>query len=449
MNTSYIVRYIWRDIWHSVNRPFTLINLIAIGISTAVLVLLAGGFFAFQANAEKVMDKLGLSIEVTAREERVISDEVRQKLGKLPGMSAISWWTPIRFLFYDKGERLHEEIEGRTLDMKDPVVSSFQDFRTKEPIRFKTKQELGKDYYDELGFIAPFLVLKQLGYIPPAASAEKIETWKNLDLPTHLEIRLLKDGPSEAPSRVRLPIVGILPESEGGRYFVTKDCYKIFLHAWQDAFMPFLMDRYNRPLFPDAKQKATTTPVFFGGIPSDPDTHATVYANTRKDILPLLQEIRGMGLKADCALEDYLGDYEEQEIFFMASGGGICVVMFFFAGVILFSTFQALILRKLKEIGILKACGFSPWLIYKIFLGEAITLSGMSTLLGILLGVWGGNAISQFVQKEFLLPDTQWFILPFFVVAAILACGIFFCILVTFLPVTTAVKVDPDVVIRG
>lgn len=448
MKRRYIFRYVWHDLWHSSNRPFTLINLIAIGISTAVLVLLAGAFFAFKENGEKMMDKLGLSLEVTSHEEKNISDELRQKISQLPGVSSTAWWTPTIFLFYDKQGRLYDGIGGRTIDMEDPLMETFQDFRSKSAIRFKSKKELNTPY-NELGIIVPFVIMKQLGYLPAAASPDKPETWQNIAFPSHLQIMAREDKLTSIPLIVSLPLLGILPESENGRYFVTKDCYTIFGYTWRNEFRPYLWDRNKNPLFPGSNPEPGMTNPLEKELPFPPPSHVTLYAMNRNTLLPLLHHVRSLGLKADCVLEDYLKDYQQQEIFFMASAGGICLVMFFFSGVILFSTFQALILRKLKEIGILKACGSSQFLVYRIFLFEAALISTMSTLFGSGLGAWAGVQMSCFIQKEFIMPDIVWYNLPPLFLAIVFIFGIVFCLLVTFFPVRMAVKSDADILIRS
>ncbi len=447
MKNRYIFHYVWSDLWHSSNRPFTLINLIAIGISTSVLVLLAGAFFAFQENGEKMMDKLGLSVEVSSHEERTISNDTREKIAEMKEVAAAAWWTPTIFLFYDKQGRLYDGIAGRTIDMQDPLIGTFRDFRTQKPIAFKSKQELGT-LYDEAGIIAPFVVLKQLGYLPAAASPDKPDTWKNIVFPTHLQIMAREDKVTSIPLKISLPLVGILAESENGRYFITKDCYAIFGYSWKNEFRPYLLDRNKQPLFPEFSQKPSSNNPLEQGIISPAPSHITLYAKTRNDILPLIHNVRSLGLKADCALEDYLKDYKQQEIFFMASAGGICIVMFFFSGVILFSTFQALILRKLKEIGILNACGASHFLVYRIFFLEAILISALSTFFGSIIGSWAGIQTSYFIQKEFVLPDTTWYILSPSFLTIVFVFGLLFCILVTFFPIRIAVKSDADFLIR-
>ncbi|HON44796.1 MAG TPA: FtsX-like permease family protein, partial [Planctomycetota bacterium] len=129
--------------------------------------------------------------------------------------------------------------------------------------------------------------------------------------------------------------------------------------------------------------------------------------------------------------------------------GGICCIMFFFSGVILFSTFQSLILRKLKEIGILKACGASKFLIYQIFSLEAILVSTLSSLIGVGLGTLFGFKMDSWLQEYLQLPESTWFLLPTYFIVAVFLGGICFCLCVTFFPIRMAVRVDPDVVIRS
>jgi len=434
---NYIAKYVWKDIWYRGNRPFTLINLIAVGIATAVFVILAGSFMAFEKNTDAMMDSLGLSIEISSKEEQAMPDNIREELHHLENISSLHWWTPTSLLFYDKDGTLRAGLAGRTVELADPLVLSLRDIRSQEPIRFLPKEKMKDAWYDELGIIVPLLILKQLSYLPASADATKPETWKDENFPTHLRMRL-------RTSDVELPIIGVAAETENGNYLMTKDCYTIFALAWHEIWKTNLLDRKGNPIFPNVTQiKIAHT------VPKMKDTHATAYAQTREDIIPIIHHIRSMGLRATSGLEDYIDDYEQQETFFIAAAGGICCIMFFFSGVILFSTFQSLILRKLKEIGILKACGASKFLIYQIFSLEAILVSTLSSLIGVGLGTLFGFKMDSWLQEYLQLPESTWFLLPTYFIVAVFLGGICFCLCVTFFPIRMAVRVDPDVVIRS
>ncbi len=450
MRLIYTLKYVWNDLWHKSNRPFTLINLIAISIATTVLVILLGGFLAFQKNGEQLMDKLGLSIEVHTKQEGTISEDLLAEIKQLPGADTVHSWSPIIFIIYTKQGRAYEGISGRTTDLDDPVFDSLKDIRTNQKVTFFSKNQLAQKSYDEIGIIIPFIILKNLGYLPHSAELNKPETWLNEEYPLPEKIRFrIRENKSEAKAiDVEIKIIGIVPDIEGGRYLMTKDCFRILGNGWKNEFRPLLRDRFNQPIFPGIIGESSTAWENLNKIPVPADTHLTVYAKSRNAIIPLLKEIRNRNLKANCAIEHHLSEYQQQETFFLAAGGGICIIMFFFSGVILFSTFQALVLRKLQEIGLLKACGASKRLVYTLFCLQATLVCGMASILGMATGALCASKMGDLIQKSLKLPNSQWFYLPIEFMVGIIAVGIIFGILVTFFPVQSAVKIDPDSVIR-
>lgn len=450
MKFDYILKYAWNDLWHFENRSFTYINLIAVCISTTILILLSGAFIAFQANRDKMVSKTGLRIEVNAAEDRQINNKEEKDLLALEGVDTVHWWTPTILLFYNKQGRLFDGIGGRTIDANDPLMESLKDVRTNKRIAFKNKKELGT-VYDEVGIIVPFIVLKRLSFIPAKARGDRPETWKDVEFPKYLKIMIRESKRGAQPIDLKLPIVGIVSELEG-RYLLTKDCYKIIGNKWQNDFRGILKDRNGKNIFPEfAKEKISITFIqkmqkIIGKQEKD---YATVYAKNRNNILPLIKNIRELGLKADCSLEDYLGKYKQQELFFMAVAGGICIVMLFFSGVVLFATFQALILRKFKEIGILKASGANNTLVYKIFLMESVIMASKSLFIGIVIGILTGVFTGNYIQKALEYGQKEIFVISYPSIAAIFFLGVSFCVAITFLPIRVATGVEPDKVMRG
>jgi cell division protein FtsX len=448
MRTIYTLKYVWRDLWHGANRAFTLINLVAIALSMAVLVVLLGSFLAFRRNGEQLMDRVGLSIEIHAGAGQTISGERKEKLHKLPGIASLAWWTPTIFLFYSQQGRLCDGIRGRTIELSDPLLDTLRDIRNQKKIGFMSKQEL-KTSYDELCIIVPFLMLKQLGYVPQAATLHQPETWQNQPLPTRIRLLVKENSPGAVANDVELPVLGVVPDIEGGRYLIGKDCYRILGYNWHNSLRPLLTDRQGQPLFANAEPASDEARRLLSGMSDTPDTHGTVYAQSPTTLLPLLHQVRSLDIKADCAIENHLEGYEQQKSFFVAVAGGISLTMFFFCGVILFATFKAMVLQKLKEIGILKACGASKRLVYVLFALQVTLLSGMASIIGIALGAGGARQLGTLLQHHLELPSSEWFWLPAEYMAALVAFSVGFCLFVTFFPVRAAVQIDPDIVIRG
>lgn len=478
MKCSYTLQYVQADLLHRSNLPFTLINLLGILISTFVLVLLLSGFFAFQKNGEKLMDKLGLSIEVTNREEIVIvseaqskqkdgtdsnkhvviSQETYTKLQNLQGVHSVHLWTPTVFLFYTNQGRLYDGAEGRTIDLNDPLFEIMRDIRSPNPnVGFLPRDKQNSSVlHDEIGIIIPFILLKKLDYMPAQAEWNKPETWVipkteiKCEIPDTLRVRI-KGKEESIAIDVEVPIIGVVSEIEGGRYLVSKDFYRIFGSNWQNHFRGLIRDRQGKLIF--KKGEYPNTPQLqkeLQQLPMPEETHATVYAQNRSAILPLIRDIRNMNLRADCAVEHHLSDYQQQESFFLFAAGGVALVMFFFSGVILFATFHALVLRKLQEIGILKACGASQKLAFTFFALQAIIISSVAGIFGILSGMLVAKKVTSLIQEYAKLdPNMELFYLPLEYMAGILLFSIAFCLFVIFFPVRSAVKIDADLLIRG
>lgn len=448
MRSGYTLKYVWSDLWHGSNRAFTLINVIAVGLAMAVLVILLGSFLAFRRNGEQLMDRLGLSIEIHAGVGQTIDDARKRQLQDLPGKSALQWWTPTIFLFYSQQGRLCDGIRGRTVDLDDPLIETLRDIRSRQKIRLLGKQEQNRPY-DELGIIVPFLMLKQLGYLPHAASLNQPESWQNATLPQKIRLLVKENAPGAVATDVELPVVGIVPDIEGGRYLMSKDCYRLLGYNWRDAWRPLLYDRQGKLLVANAGAASDDAMALLTSMPSPPDTHGTVYAQSATTLLPLLRHVRSLELKADCAIENHLEGYEQQKSFFVAVAGGISLTMFFFCGVILFATFKAMVIQKLKEIGILKACGASKSLVYTLFALQVVLLSGIASITGIALGAGGATQLGKLLQQQLELPSSQWFWMPPEYMAGLVLFAVGFCLIVTFFPVRAAVQLDPDAVIRG
>ncbi|BBM86760.1 ABC transporter permease [Candidatus Uabimicrobium amorphum] len=442
MKNTYILRYSWKDIWHTTNRPFTLINIIAIVVSVTTLVLLLGGLQSFEDNRENKIDAAGLAIEATSYEESKISQEQRESLAKLANVKSSHWWKPTLFVFYKKKGGLFEKASGQTIDLQDPILENLKDVRNNARVTFLDKSKIKDSAYDEIGIIIPFGMLKQLKYLPEAVNVEQEKTWKHIPLPKTIRVRIKEKGLGGMPMIFDLPIIGIVDDKTLGRYLVTKECYEMLGLQWNTNFMPHLKKRDGSPLFPD--QKPTNTPP--PSIQRSADTHVSVYVDDRQQLLPVLRKIRVLGLRASSALEFFLQDYQQQETFFIAAASGICFALFLFTGVILFATFYALTLRKRKEIGILKSCGASSWLVTKIFVLQALNIGFLAISVGIASGVLLGSQLSQYAKEKL---DTNVFSMPEQYLVFIFGYGLLFCLLVTFIPVRMAVKVDADTVIRA
>ena len=96
--------------------------------------------------------------------------------------------------------------------------------------------------------------------------------------------------------------------------------------------------------------------------------------------------------------------------------------------------------ERTREIGTRKALGASAKLIKMQFLSEAIVISQLGCILGIILGVLIGNATALFMKTSFIIP---WL----WLCVAILLCLIV-GITSGYLPAVKAAKLDPIEALR-
>jgi ABC-type antimicrobial peptide transport system permease subunit len=402
MKGNYIVRYAWKDIWARNNRPFTVINLVAIGLSMWALTILLGLYLGFQKYGHEVMDKLGLKIDVRNSEDTEFTLEQKKALASIPGVTSVHPWTMTALEFYNEEGGLQNVGSGRTVEVEDPLQASLKDLEGKN-LRFLTK--------GEKGVIVPFSMMKSLGYVPPDADPDTKSTWGIPSLPSHLNTKvreangLLRD--------LKIPIVGITRQFTGDNYLITKEFYDFLGHC------------------------------------TYPYSNATLYIRSRDDLSIVLQKIQDLGgLEADCALKDNLADYEQLENVFPVAIAGICLALFVFTGVVLFSNFYSLVLRKKKEIGILKANGASSRLVSLLFLTETVIIGTFAIALGIGLGALSGQPVGRYIQQQLGSAELGLFLVSWESLGIIFVLGIMFCCLVTLRPVQMAVHIDPDQVIR-
>jgi putative ABC transport system permease protein len=96
--------------------------------------------------------------------------------------------------------------------------------------------------------------------------------------------------------------------------------------------------------------------------------------------------------------------------------------------------------ERTREIGIRKALGATPSVIRKQFLIEAIVICLMGCLVGLVLGIAGGNLVAMGISGEFVIPWT-WMSL------AIALCT-FIGLASGFYPASKASKLDPVEALR-
>lgn len=116
--------------------------------------------------------------------------------------------------------------------------------------------------------------------------------------------------------------------------------------------------------------------------------------------------------------------------------GGIAAVSLAVAGVLIMNVMLIAVSQRTQEIGLLKALGAPPALIRKLFFTEAVLLSLVGSVVGLVLGQLGSFVIGK-IYPTLPVSAPWWAIIAAFVTA--LAAGIVFSVL----PARRAAQLDP------
>jgi len=120
----------------------------------------------------------------------------------------------------------------------------------------------------------------------------------------------------------------------------------------------------------------------------------------------------------------------------------IASISLFVAGILIMNVMLVAVSQRQSEIGLLKAIGAKNRQINKLFLTEAILLSGSGAILGLILG----HTITQVIKLAFptfnFLPPNWASVVSLFVA---LVCGALFGLI----PARRASKLDPVIALSG
>ncbi|OLS16941.1 MAG: hypothetical protein HeimC3_50870 [Candidatus Heimdallarchaeota archaeon LC_3] len=118
---------------------------------------------------------------------------------------------------------------------------------------------------------------------------------------------------------------------------------------------------------------------------------------------------------------------------------------FFFSLILIligyFLVFYIRILDKRKEIGIIKSFGFSDANTILLFMLEAVFIIIISSLLGIVIGLIGGNYLNLLLPSHYV---AKLFIIPFDIILILLSLGVFSAIIGSYIPakLTNRIKIS-------
>ncbi|MEQ8535725.1 MAG: FtsX-like permease family protein, partial [Imperialibacter sp.] len=139
----------------------------------------------------------------------------------------------------------------------------------------------------------------------------------------------------------------------------------------------------------------------------------------------------------DVARNQSLAESLEEITGYLRIGGfGIGFITLLGASIGLMNIMLVSVTERTREIGVRKALGASPTKIRQQFLIEAIVITQMGGIGGIILGILVGNLIAKLLEAD-------GFVIPWFWMMVGLLIGMFVGILSGYLPAYKASKLDP------
>jgi putative ABC transport system permease protein len=122
--------------------------------------------------------------------------------------------------------------------------------------------------------------------------------------------------------------------------------------------------------------------------------------------------------------------------------GGIAAISLAVAGVLIMNVMLIAVAQRVKEIGLLKALGAPPAQIRRLFFAEAVLLSSVGSLAGLVLGYAGSMIIGQIYPS---LPVSP----PWWAVLAACGTALGTGILFSVWPARRAARLDPVAALAG
>lgn len=116
--------------------------------------------------------------------------------------------------------------------------------------------------------------------------------------------------------------------------------------------------------------------------------------------------------------------------------GGIAAISLAVAGVLIMNVMLIAVAQRIKEIGLLKALGAPPVQIKRLFFAEAVLLSGIGCVVGLMLG-YAGSFVIGYIYPALPVAPPWWAVLA--ATATALGTGILFSVW----PARRAARLDP------
>lgn len=302
MKINYMIRYSWHTLVNRQDRLFTLLNILAVTATMAILVGLSGLLVSFHNYTEAVLQKMPLCIEIFKSKDSLIKDlqEVESEIQKLPGYENLYKIVPTNLAFLSKNG-FPCNVRGCTLSPQENII--LHDIEN-QSVQFLSKEALSQPF-DEIGLIVSFDFLRRLGYIAENAYYERPETWQKELLPHNIFVQMIAKNSMGVVSNVivPIPIVAIVPNLPRAEYMITEDFYNITLH-WQHEFQYMLKDRHNQLL-------VTPKPEILQAYWTLTDDELS-WLEENEDILSLYQQ--ALQIKLTLEFVEVEDDYEQRLI---------------------------------------------------------------------------------------------------------------------------------------
>lgn len=186
------------------------------------------------------------------------------------------------------------------------------------------------------------------------------------------------------------------------------------------------------------------SPGAFGGISLPPATKIKVKGTSTAALPVLRDQVQSLGLTASSISEtiDQANKVFQAIQLLLMSFGVIALVV---SAIGMFNTMTITLLERTEEIGIMKSIGASPGSISLMFMMESTLMGLLGSLMGILIGLVGGetvNMIFNVIATNFGGQKADLFLSPVWFLLAIIFFGAFVGFLTGIIPARKAAKTD-------
>ncbi len=173
--------------------------------------------------------------------------------------------------------------------------------------------------------------------------------------------------------------------------------------------------------------------------------NSQLFRKTIDEVIGALRTIRKVppGKENDFEIITYdelISQFNGLTKYFKIGAGVVAFIALIAAGIGIMNIMLVSVTERTREIGIRKAIGAQKSIIRSQFIIEATVLSWVGGLIGIVLGILGGNIVALLLKASIIVP-VDWIIIGFFVTTSV---GVLF----GFYPAMKASNLDPIEALR-